>query len=102
MQGYTYLSIRLFFLFFAPKHGLWVLVRTAGSNCVPTIYVLSKNKKKEIKNFLMKSSFFATEKILYLAWVNFRNKAKIKYICGSGSPTYPDFLPPTLNILLAF
>ena len=31
-------GVYLFFLFFAPKHRLWVLVRT-------TIYVLSKNKK---------------------------------------------------------
>ena len=39
------------FLIFAPKHRLWVHVRTASA--VPTIYVLSKNKKN-IKNFLQK------------------------------------------------
>ena len=33
------------FLIFAPKHGLWVLVRTASA-----IYVLSKKKKKKKKS----------------------------------------------------
>ena len=39
------------FLIFAPKHRLWVLVRTASA--VPTIYVLSKYKKNS-KNLLLK------------------------------------------------
>ena len=41
------------FLIFAPKHRLWVLVRTASARRfyrVPTIYVLSKNKKNIEKN----------------------------------------------------
>ena len=42
------------FLIFAPKHRLWVLVRTASARgvlLVPTIYVLGKNKKKILKRF---------------------------------------------------
>ena len=43
------------FLIFAPKHRLWVLVRTTSPRrlyFVPTIYVLSKNKKNiSAKNF---------------------------------------------------
>ena len=41
-------GVKLFFLIFAPKHRLWVLVRTASPRRflrVPTIYVLSENKK---------------------------------------------------------
>ena len=49
------------FLNLDPKYRLWVLVRTASPS-VPTMYVLSKNKKN-IKFFLMKFSIFATEKI---------------------------------------
>ena len=49
------------FLIFASKHRLWVLVRTASARRflrVPTIYVLSKNKKNiifsdEIFNFFI-------------------------------------------------
>ena len=44
------------FLIFAPKHRLWVLVRTASARRflrVRTIYVLSKNKKN-IKFFQLK------------------------------------------------
>ena len=44
------------FLIFAPKHRLWVLVRTASARRfkrVHTIYVLSKNKKN-IKIFQLK------------------------------------------------
>ena len=44
------------FLIFAPKHRLWVLVRTTSARRfyhVPTIYVLSKNKKN-IKIFQLK------------------------------------------------
>ena len=43
----------LFFLIFAPKHRLWVLVRT--------INVLSKNKKN-IKNFHLKMNIFTAVK----------------------------------------
>ena len=54
-----------FFLIFAPKHRLWVLVRTASArrfSRVPTIYVLSKNIKN-IKIFGVKFSFFTVKKI---------------------------------------
>ena len=53
-----------YFLIFALKHRLWVLVRTAS---VPTIYVLSKNKKN-IKKFHLKIIIFTAVKncsILY-------------------------------------
>ena len=53
-------GVYLFFLIFAPKHRLWVLVRTASPRRfkrVPAIYVLSKNKKN-IEIFLMKFSIF--------------------------------------------
>ena len=56
-------GVYLFFLFFAPKHRLWVLVRTASARRflrAPTIYVSSKNKK-HIKIFLMKFSIFTGE-----------------------------------------
>ena len=56
------------FLIFAPKHRLWVLVRTASARRfkrVPTIYVLSKNKKN-INIFLMKFSIFKMKKNLYI------------------------------------
>ena len=46
----------LFFFIFAPKLRLWVLVRTTTARRlkrVPTIYVLSKNKRN-IKRFLLK------------------------------------------------
>ena len=49
---------------FALKHGLWVLVRTASVRRfqrVPTINVLSKNKKK-IKFFYLKITIFTTVK----------------------------------------
>ena len=49
-----------FFLIFSLKHRLWVLVRTGLS--VPTIYVLSKNKKN-INIFQQKIVIFAAEKI---------------------------------------
>ena len=48
------------FLIFAPKHRLWVLVRTASARRfqrVPTIYVLSINKKN-IRLFLWKIFIF--------------------------------------------
>ena len=52
-----YAGLYLFFLIFAPKHRLWVLVRTASARrfyCVSTIDVLSKNKKNIKKNFQLK------------------------------------------------
>ena len=50
-----YAGVYLFFLIFAPKHRLWVL------DCVPTIYVLSKNKKN-VKQFLLKIFIFCNLK----------------------------------------
>ena len=52
------------FLIFAQKHRLWVLVRTASARRflrVPTIYVLSKNKKN-IEIFQLKIFNFKTSK----------------------------------------
>ena len=54
---------------------LWVLVRTASARWfkrVPTIYVLSKNKKN-IKFFQRKTLNFQSSKNLYIAWASFRN-----------------------------
>ena len=61
----VYRTIGPLVLIFAPKHRLWVLVRTrlwvlartASARHVPTIYVLSK-KMKNIKNFLLKIFIF--------------------------------------------
>ena len=53
-----------FFLSFASKHRLWILVRTASMRRflrVPTINVLSK-KQKNIKNFHLKMSIFTAVK----------------------------------------
>ena len=54
-----------FFLIFALKHRSWVLVRTASARRfykrVPTIYILSKNKKK-ITFFHLNITFFTTVK----------------------------------------
>ena len=50
------------FLIFAPKHRLWVLVRTASPRRflrVPTIYVLSKKKEKY--------QFFSAENFHFLS-----------------------------------
>ena len=57
-------GVYIFFLIFALQHTLWVLIRTASMRrfkCVPTINVLSKNKKN-IKNFLLKINIFTTVK----------------------------------------
>ena len=58
-----------FFLIFALKHRLWVLVRTR----VPTVYVWSKNKKNITIFHLKFFIFLAVKKSLYIAWVCFRN-----------------------------
>ena len=65
---------------FAPKHRLWVLVRTTSD--VPTIYVSSKNMKN-IKIFQLKFSILKAQKCLFIAWASFRNvKSCRKYdIC---------------------
>ena len=49
----------MFFLIFALKHRLWVLVRTASET--PKIYVLSINKKK-VQNFHLKIIIFKAVK----------------------------------------
>ena len=53
-----YAGLYLFFSISSPKHRLWALIKTASARarrfkCVPTIYVLSKNKK-HIKIFQLK------------------------------------------------
>ena len=61
-------GVYIFFLFFAPKHGLWVLVG-GGS-----IFVLSKNKKNII--FFFSAEKFQLLKLkkgnLFIAWASFR------------------------------
>ena len=68
-------GVYMFFLIFAIKHILWVLVRTASMRRfkrVPTIYVLSKNMKI-VKIFQPKiRHFYSSEKSLYIAWACFR------------------------------
>ena len=63
-------------LIFALKHRLWVMVRTAPLRrfyCVPTICVLSKNKKN-LKNFCTENfQFLQLKKPLYTAWACFCN-----------------------------
>ena len=82
MQGYTYFSYLCrgthIFLIFAPKHRL----------CVPTIYVLSKNKKKyhnllDEKNF----QFLKLKKSLFIAWASFRNDIFAFTADGLSAPT---------------
>ena len=72
----VYRGIRCFFLLiFALKHRLWVLARTASR--VPTINVLSKNKKK-ITIFHPKIIvFYSCEKLQYITWACFRNTSLI-------------------------
>ena len=55
-----------FVLIFALKHRLLVLV-------VPTINVLSKNKKKIIKKSSENDHFYSREILLYIAWASLRN-----------------------------
>ena len=69
------------FLIFAQKHRLWVLLRTASLRrfqCVPTIYILSKDKKN-IKIFLLKFFIFLKlKKNLHITWACFRNEQSFK------------------------
>ena len=60
-----------YFLIFALKHILWVLVRTAS------IYVLSKNMKM-VKKSTENCHFHSREQSLYIAWACFRNEDNIK------------------------
>ena len=65
------------FLIFAPKHRLWVLVRTAlpsGSNVYPQSMFWSKKKKEKYQNFSDDIFiFYIRKKSLYIAWASFRN-----------------------------
>ena len=69
-----YAGVHLFFLFLLQNIDCGYLLeppRRGGSN-VPTIYVLSKNKKN-IKNFLLKTfNFYNLKKSLYITWACFR------------------------------
>ena len=60
-----------YFLIFAIKHRLFGLLRTASVRRflrVPTINVLSKNKKKNNKFSSEKYQFYGREKLLFIAW----------------------------------
>ena len=73
------------FLIFDPKHTLWVLVRATSAidPHVPTIYVLSKNKKN-MKNFTMKFSIFPSKNHCML----YRQKIKAKDTIPSPAPDF--------------
>ena len=66
-----------YILIIALKHRLWVLIRTASMRrflCVPTINVLSKNKKKYVSRFFnRKLSFLQQKKTQYITWACYRN-----------------------------
>ena len=68
--------VYIFFLIFALKHKLWVLVTLR----VPTIYVFSKKKKqKKYHNFSSGNNrFYSREKSLNIAWACFRNEEFIE------------------------
>ena len=69
-----------YFLIFAPKHRLWVLV--------PTIYILSKNMKI-FKKITENCHFSIREKLLYNAWLCFRNERASSFcIQYSDQPTF--------------
>ena len=79
-----FIGVSFVFVIFALKHRLWVLteaVRTCTHNLcfvrrfyrVPTIYVMSKNKKK-YHNFSYENYYFySREKSMYIAWTCFRH-----------------------------
>ena len=71
---YIYRGIH-YFLIFALKQRLWVLVRTASR--VPTIYVLSKNKKNIIFFSSENNLFHNRENLLYITWACFHNAADL-------------------------
>ena len=89
-----YAGVYLCFLIFAPKHRLWVLVRTAsvrrfrrgGSNVYPQSMFWSQNKKN-ILTFLLKIfNYFNLRNSLYIAWACFRNGQ----LLSSGSSIFAD------------
>ena len=67
----------LLFLIFAQQHRLWVLVRTASLRRflrVPTINVLSKNKKKYYIFSSENNQFYSREILQYIARTCLRNE----------------------------
>ena len=63
------------FLIFALKQRLWVFVRSASVRWfsrVPTIYVLSKNKKKTHFFSSENNHFYSREILLFITWAYFR------------------------------
>ena len=58
-----------YFLIFALKYTLWVLVRT----CTHNICFEQKNKKNSKTNPTENCDFYSREKSLYMAWAYFRN-----------------------------
>ena len=61
-----------FFLIFASKHRLWALVRIASVRRVPTINVLSKNKKKTFKRNHLKTNILTAVKYCCILHVHER------------------------------
>ena len=54
-------------IIFAPKHRLWVLVRTASNLCF-------EQKQQKYQNFSAENvKFLKLKKSLYMAWASFRN-----------------------------
>ena len=58
------------FLSFAPKHRLWVLVRTASVRR-SNVYPQSSKNKKNIKALLMKFSIFKADNFLFFFFFSF-------------------------------
>ena len=69
------------FLIFAPKHRLWVLVRTASAS--HNLCFEQKNRKIS-KTFYRKFSFRAYEiNNMYIAWASFRNEKNKSYVINN-------------------
>ena len=78
------------FLIFAPKHRLWVLVRTASREAVLTCthnLCFGAKIRKISKFFCRKFSSFKLKQSLFITWASFRNveifcfMMKFTYIC---------------------
>ena len=61
-----------YFLIFALKHRLWVLVRTASARCTPNLCFEQKYEKSQ-KISAENCQFYSREKSRYVAWARFRN-----------------------------
>ena len=75
-----------YFLYCCSKHKLWVLITNESLeplHRVPTIYVLSKNKKNILQKFSTQNfQFLQLKKNLYITRACFRNATyKNKYMC---------------------